>query len=60
MPFVASLVATFFFSLWVVPETRGRSPDEVVAWLQGGYGAPGAAKGAAGDDEETDVGNAAY
>ena len=54
MPFVASLLATFFFALWVVPETKGRTPDQVIALLSGGYGSVGVA-----DDDEADVGRAA-
>ena len=60
MPFVASLAATFVFSLWAVPETKGRTPDQVVAWLQGGYGAAGAAADGTEEDEEGEVGRAAY
>ena len=66
MPFVASLAATFLFSLWAVPETKGRTPDEVVLMLQGGA-KRGRARGLLGgddddDDEEEagDVGRAAY
>ena len=62
MPFVASLVCTFLFSLWAVPETKGRTPDQVIAWLQGGAArARGALLGDDDDeDEEGDVGRAAY
>ena len=36
VPFVGSLALTFVFTIWFVPETKGKTPQEVLAWFRGG------------------------
>lgn len=39
-PFIAFLLFTTAFTIWFVPETRGRSPAEIKGYFQGrGYNA---------------------
>lgn len=36
VPFAGVLVVTFFFTLKWVPETKGRTPEQVLAWIATG------------------------
>jgi hypothetical protein len=56
VPFAAVLVVTFIFTLNWVPETKGRTPEQVLAWIAtGSYDATLPPKQLRGgdDDEET-------